>query len=163
MRSDGRGGLHLDVGHVYLERVCVTPEEEITHLFENLRNGVYRYVMTIVRSSGVAEEITQDAFIKLYSYTRGGGHVDHYRAWVYRTAHNLAINENSRKTVTSDVIDWELLCRVRQDTAPNPEERALQQERYLRLCSALNELSGQQRQCILLRAEGFGYFTHTLN
>lgn len=158
MRSDNRGGLHLEADHLCLEQACVTLEEKIAQLFESLREGVYRYVMTIVKSSAIAEEVTQDTFIKLYAYTRGGGHVNHYRAWVYRTAHNLALNESTRKRVTSsDAVDWEWLSRARPDPAPNPEERALQQEKYTRLCSVLNELPGQQRQCILLRAEGFGY------
>src|ERR1700730_13270244 len=98
MRSDIRAGLHLGADHVRLEQAHVTLEEEIGQLFESLRAGVYRYVMTIVKSSAIAEEITQDTFIKLYDFTRGGGHVHHYRAWLYRTAHNLAVNESTRKS-----------------------------------------------------------------
>ena len=158
MGSDNRGTLHVQADHLCLEPAFVTLEEKVSQLFETLRAGVYRYVTTIVKNSSVAEEITQDTFIKLYDYLRGGGHVSHYRAWIFRTAHNLALNESVRKSVTSaEVVDWEWLSQARPDPAPNPEQRALQRERYTRLRVVLNDLSGQQRQCILLRAEGFGY------
>ena len=156
LRTDSCGSLHLDAP-ASLDEVFVTPEEHITELFERLRDGVYRYVMTIVRNSGVAEEITQEAFVKLYGYLREGGRVTHHRSWIYRTAHNLALNESSRKSLTSDAIDWDWLCAVRADPSPNPEQRTLQRERYVRVRAALNELSNQQRQCILLRVEGFRY------
>jgi RNA polymerase sigma-70 factor (ECF subfamily) len=149
--------LHLGAVDMSTAESCVTAEEQITQLFERQRAGVYRYVMTIVGSSGIAEEITQEAFIKLYSFTRNGGHVHHERAWVYRTAHNLAVNEGCRKQVTSAAVDWDWLSKVRPDPDPDPEQRVLQQEKYARLRGVLNRLPTQQRQCILLRVEGFGY------
>lgn len=157
MRSHFQEGLHLGAMDISFGASCLTLEEEITQLFESLRDRVYRYVITIVANSAIAEEITQDAFIKLYSFLRDGGHVSHHQAWVYRTAHNLAINEGCRKGFSSHSVDWEWLSRVRSDPAPNPEQRALEQEKYTRLRRALNELSPQQRQCILLRVEGFRY------
>jgi RNA polymerase sigma-70 factor, ECF subfamily len=156
LRSDSYGSLHLDAP-ACLDEPLVTPEEHVTQLFDRLREGVYRYVMTIVRNSGVAEEITQEAFVKLYAYLREGGRVTRHQSWIYRTAHNLAVNESSRKSLTSDTIDWDWLSAVRADPSPNPEQWTLQQEKYARVRAALNELSNQQRQCILLRVEGFGY------
>jgi RNA polymerase sigma-70 factor, ECF subfamily len=157
MPTDHYDGLHLGVINMSSLESDMTGEEQITQLFERLRDGVYRYVMTIVGSSGIAEEITQEAFIKLYSFTRNGGHVSHERAWVYRTAHNLAINEGCRKQITSASVDWDWLSKVRPDPDPDPEQRVLQQEKYARLRATLNRLPAQQKQCILLRVEGFGY------
>jgi RNA polymerase sigma-70 factor (ECF subfamily) len=156
LRSDSYGSLHLDAP-ACLDEPLVTPEEHVTQLFDRLREGVYRYVMTIVRNSGVAEEITQEAFVKLYAYLREGGRVTRHQSWIYRTAHNLAVNESSRKSLTSDTIDWDWLSAVRADPSPNPEQLTLQREKYAHVRAALNELSNQQRQCILLRVEGFGY------
>jgi RNA polymerase sigma-70 factor (ECF subfamily) len=156
LRSDDRGSLHIEAS-AYLEKASVSPEEQITYIFERQRNGVYRYVMTIVRNSSIAEEITQEAFIKLYSYLREGGHVTHHRSWIYRTAHNLALNASTRKSITSEGVDWDWLSMVTPDPSPNPEQQTLQLEKYARLRFLLSELSNLQRQCILLRVEGFGY------
>lgn len=151
----GLADVHAELG--CLCQGIVTLDQRITELFETQRDAVYRYTMTIVGSPAIAEEVTQEAFIRLYSYLRKGGAVGHYRAWIFRTAHNLAINENTRKYLTSSVVDWDELCRQRQDLGPNPEQNTLQEESVAHLRAAMGRLATQQRQCILLRAEGFRY------
>ena len=44
-----------------------------------------------------------------------------------------------------------------QDPDPNPEMRVLQLESFKQLEIALARLSDQQRQCLILRAQGFRY------
>jgi RNA polymerase sigma-70 factor (ECF subfamily) len=151
----GPSDVQVDLG--CLRQGIITLDQKITELFETQRDAVYRYTMTIVRSPAIAEEVTQEAFIRLYSYLRKGGAVGHYRAWIFRTAHNLAVNESTRKYLTSSVVDWDELCRQRQDLGPNPEQNTLQEESFVHLRAAMGRLATQQRQCILLRAEGFRY------
>jgi RNA polymerase sigma-70 factor (ECF subfamily) len=152
---DGPSDVQADLGS--LCQGIGTLDQKITELFRTQRDAVYRYTMTIVGTPAIAEEVTQEAFIRLYSYLRKGGVVGHYRAWVFRTAHNLAINESTRKHLTSTVADWDELCRQRQDLRPNPEQNTLQEESFARLRAAMGRLATRQRQCILLRVEGFRF------
>jgi RNA polymerase sigma factor (sigma-70 family) len=149
------GELCLDSELLLLGRSFVTLDQKITELFKAYRESLFRYVFTIVGVTAVAEEIAQEAFIRLYCHLRAGNSVDHHRAWLFRTAHNLALNENNRKQLMSTLVDWDELCRLWLDPAPNPEQQTLQNETFARLQAALGRLSPQQRQCILLRAEGF--------
>lgn len=135
----------------------MTLDQKITELFQAHREGLYRYLFTITGTAGNAEEITQEAFIRLYCYLRAGNSVGHHRAWLFRVAHNLAINESNRRQFTSTSTDWDELCGALLDPALNPEQQTLQQESFAQLQAALGRLSPQQRRCILLRAEGFRY------
>lgn len=52
---------------------------------------------------------------------------------------------------------WAELCERRSDPSPNPEQTILIKERSERLQSALKGFSVTQRNCLVLRAEGFRY------
>ena len=54
-----------------------------------------------------------------------------------------------------DADTWEECYQSREDPDPNPEMRLLQQESFKQLETALAQLSCQQRQCLILRAQGF--------
>lgn len=156
IRSAQAEELCLGTDLLWVGRGFMTLDQKISELFQANREALYRYVFTIVGTGAEAEEITQEAFIRLYRQLRDGRGVHHYRAWLFRTAHNLAVNENNRKQF-SGTADWDDLCRVWLDPSPNPEQEAVRQERFAQLQAALGRLSEQQRQCILLRAEGFRY------
>lgn len=133
----------------------MTLDHEVTKLFETQRGAVYRYVVTIVGIPAIAEEIVQEAFVRLYVCLRKGMAIEYHRAWVFRAAHNLALNDNARRVRTSATVDWTELCSQCQDSAPDPEQRVLEEESFLGLRTAMAALPALQRQCILLRVEGF--------
>ena len=82
------------------------------------------------------------------------------RAWVFRVAHNLAVDrqkDGRRESAWLDYKSWDEVCLMLPDTHLDPEQKLLQSERFERLHIALGGLSAQQRQCLLLRTEGFRY------
>ena len=74
-------------------------------------------------------------------------------------AHNTALNwkNGTKHLVPMDCSSWDKYCGRQCDSAPNPEESALQQEETRRVQAAFQQLSPQQRQCLILRAEGLRY------
>ncbi|MCI0422466.1 MAG: RNA polymerase sigma factor [Acidobacteria bacterium] len=142
-----------------LTQEIVTLDQKVSQLFEHLREPVYRYLTAVFGNPAEAEEVTQEAFLRLYSALQGGQRIENVRAWVFRVAHNLAINQwkSQKRQNPAEFVSWEELTQVRQDPGPNPEERVLQQEKSRQLQDALAQLSLQQRQCLLLRAEGLRY------
>ena len=79
----------------------LTLEEQVTHLFCTLRDSLYRYLLALLGSSGEAEEIAQDAFLKLYEHLQAGHRIARPRCWIFRIAHNSAIDTTrSRKFTT---------------------------------------------------------------
>ena len=80
------------------------------------------------------------------------------RSWIFRVAHNLAIDYLRRTShlnhATPEV--WQL-SEEQLDLAANAEQKLLEQEQRQRLRRAITRLSPQERYCLELRAEGLGY------
>jgi len=142
-----------------LRQGTVKLEQKVTQLFEKLRDPVYRYLVTTFGNPAQAEEITQEAFLELYRRLQSGQTVDNARAWIFRVAHNLAVKQIKYNDhfLLVDTTTWDDICELLQDPGHNPEQSVLEQERLEKLHAAFGALSSQQRQCLLLRAEGFRY------
>src|ERR1700736_5620469 len=72
-------------------------EEQITQLFDELRQPVRRYLLCLNVSPMEAEEIIQDTFLQLFRHLHSGGREDNLRGWIFRVAHNIGINELKRR------------------------------------------------------------------
>jgi RNA polymerase sigma-70 factor (ECF subfamily) len=81
------------------------------------------------------------------------------RFWIFRVAHNLAINRQKRERIYELLPEptWEEMRERLADTALDPEQLVLVEERMQRLHAAIAWLSPQERQCLHLRVEGFRY------
>jgi RNA polymerase sigma-70 factor (ECF subfamily) len=134
-------------------------EDQITQLFDELRQPVRRYLLCLNVSPMETEEIIQDTFLRLFRHLHAGGREDNLRGWVFRVAHNIGINELKRRKflVPGNPRQETDFSALRIDPAPNPEELLLRKERMVRTHEAISALSGRQKQCLYLRAEGFRY------
>jgi RNA polymerase sigma-70 factor (ECF subfamily) len=133
--------------------------QEVTQLFEQLRGSIYRYVISIIENPSEAEEITQDVFLQLYRCLDDGQKIANFRAWTFRVAHNLALNHKdaTKYVVRLELTAWHDLCELRQDPDPNPEQSLLRQEQWQRFNEAVGHLTLQQKECLILKAEGVRY------
>lgn len=113
---------------------------------------VCRQLTYILGSRAVAEEITQEAFVKLYctppqQYQNIG-------AWLSRVATNLAYNylrsEKSR-------LRREEKINAHGLTMVSSEETALQNEEARIVRLTLQSLSKRDRLCLLMKHSGFSY------
>jgi RNA polymerase sigma-70 factor (ECF subfamily) len=137
------------------ENVSHALHDQVEKAFEDAREDVYRYLLTLGLWPPQAQEATQDVFLKLYVALRQGENILNTRAWVFRVAHNHGLNLRAREDVMQPY-DPELeshLVEKRND----PEQDAIEGEQMLRMNRALAGLSGQQRNCLYLRAEGLRY------
>ena len=136
----------------------LTLEEKVTRYFEQWRDPVNRYVIAAF-GDPIAEEITQEAFLQLYRRLHGGQSVLNIRAWVFRAAHNLALNRIRSQQFTEllDEEGWDDLRQTLVDASSNPEQRLLQIEKFNRLRIAIARLTPTERQCLHLRTKGLRY------
>ena len=156
--TDREGGL-CSLGSASGELIALDRQRRLMALiegyFEEFRRPVYVYVFSMCRCPGRAEEITQDAFLRLHVAMGRGEQISSVRSWVFRVAHNLAINEGKKhRFEVTNSIDGEDSASP-SDLLPNPEERVLSEERSTRFRQGLSTLTNHQRQCMQLRAEGF--------
>lgn len=144
---------------LFLESGDLPLQEKVTCYFEQWREAVYRYLVATFGSTAQADEITQEVFLKLYKALRSGQEVANVRAWVFRVAHNLAVDQVREQQFVAPLDEeaWEHVCRSLRDAAPSPEQRLLQIEKFSRLHAALGRLTMSERQCLHLRASGLRY------
>lgn len=121
-------------------------------LFDNYKNRVYGYVLTITRSPYAAEEITQEIFIKLWLSRHMLAGVENIDGYVFATARNKTLNY-LRKAAYDVRLLRELQERAAPGTGNNVEERALSNEYDRLLQDALALLSPQRRLVYQLSRE----------
>lgn len=134
-------------------------EQRVVEMYDSLRLPVVRYLICLGLRQEDADEIVQETFLRVYKHLRGNGADPNMRGWVFRVAHNLAINHCKKQRGYAPVADMdaceEAFCLA--DPSPSAEEVVLRKERMRRVVTAMQSLSSQEMQCVHLRAEGFRY------
>jgi RNA polymerase sigma-70 factor, ECF subfamily len=110
-----------------------------------------RYVRSMVRDADEAADVCQEAFVRLLVAARSGQVPDSPGAWVHRVAHNLVVS-NARRRQTSDRFMDRL---AEHDSLPSTEESIVGRERDRSIAEALSEASADDRQAMLLAAQGY--------
>jgi len=130
-------------------------QEHVTRLFEESREDVYRYLLTMGLHPPQAQEATQEVFLRLYSTLRQGEKIRKPRGWIFRVAHNLGIDIRARQDAE---LPYDPELDFRQPLQlNNPEQELVERERTLHFHRAVEGLSEQQRRCLFLRMEGLRY------
>jgi RNA polymerase sigma-70 factor (ECF subfamily) len=135
-------------------------QSEVTALFAQLRAPLLRYLWDFRLSSETAEELVQEAFLKLFEEWRQGRSVEMPRPWLFRVVHRLALKEMRRlriREAPESLLDGEPGHLEIADLRPTPAEQLLLNEREQRLSRALKSLPIRERQCLSLRVEGLRY------
>jgi RNA polymerase sigma-70 factor, ECF subfamily len=117
-----------------------------------------RYFVFLGLNADSAEEIVQESFLRLHQHLMGGGDKTNLRAWLYRVGHNLARNEQAAyRTKKLEPLDDAIAGNEPSTSSASPEEELLAGEQLARLRRTLLMLNDSQRQCLVLRAQGFKY------
>ena len=143
------------VGSWRQARTVTKLQEQVTHLFEEARDDVYRYLLTLGVYPPQAQEATQEVFLRLYTALRKGEPIRNPRAWIFRVAHNHGLDIRARQETELPYVP-ELDFRHDGQRA-NPEQQLVERERTMRFHRAMEGLSEQQRRCLFLRLEGLRY------
>lgn len=68
----------------------------VLQAYDDYAGMIYRHCIFRVFDADVAEDYTQETFLRLHEYLYAGHEVDHMKSFLYRTANNLII-DNVRK------------------------------------------------------------------
>lgn len=132
-------------------RIRAGDAEAFERFFRATYAEIVRYLRAHVRDMAVAEELAQDVYLRIW---RGRARLDpnrSLRAYLFRSAHNAAVNEGAR-------------MRVRAEHVPRPVRPIATDEsvRYHELRdavrAAIGDLPARTRQVFLLsREQGMTY------
>jgi RNA polymerase sigma factor (sigma-70 family) len=127
-----------------------TPPRGLLAVFLGCRSALTRLVGRIVNRHDV-DDILQEAFMRSYE-AAGKASIRNPRAFLLRTATNLALNHVSRASnkLNAQIEDLSL-PEVYQLTAESPESQLDANQRFVTFCRAVGGLPEQCRHAFILK------------
>lgn len=120
--------------------------------YEKYYPVVYKHLYYLVGNNELAEDLTQEVFIKYY-HTRDG-EVEFLGAWLSKVATNTAFNylrgEKRRLKREENIFE-------KSKNIFSIEDEIFRNEEIMSVRRALSGLSDQQRTCLVLKFSGYSY------
>jgi RNA polymerase sigma-70 factor (ECF subfamily) len=104
-----------------------------------------RFAERLTGSAQTAEEVVQNAFLRLWTHPERWEGRSRFSTWFYRVLHNLAMDELRRRRGVTEELDDTLA-----DGAPTPPETLERERRDARVRAALAGLPERQRAALVL-------------
>ncbi len=127
------------------------PDALIECAYQVHAGPLLRRLTASTRDAAAAEDLTQEAFVRLVIEVRAGRVPDDTGAWLHRVAQNLATSRGRRIAVARRH-NSEL---AQPDSPPSPELLTVEAETHTSLRAALSELGPADRRALILAAEGY--------
>lgn len=141
-----------------LPKAPKTAEREVIILFDEFRDRLLRYVLSLGLPVHDGEDVIQEVFLSLFRHLKMGRSRENLRGWIFRVAHNLALKQRSgAQKQQARITTEEGVTAAQADPAANPEEQLASSQRQRRLQAVMQALPEQDRWCLYLRAEGLRY------
>lgn len=122
-------------------------EEAFLKLYDDLAEPLFRHCYFRVSSRELAEDLTQEAFLRMWNYLAAGNTVDNPKALLYRIAGNLIIDYYRRKKEVS----LDVLAEDGFDPAGDDADSILDQAEGQKALKLLESLEPQYREILTLR------------
>ncbi len=138
----------------------LSTEQLVTELFAEHRDSVYKHVLMMLLNPAESEDVTQEAFLRLHRALLEEKAIENMKAWVFRVAHNVALDRMRSARPIDSLSEEAILNRAEMKSASsvsNPEQNLLNNESLRRVAWAVTRLPARQRECLNLKAEGFRY------
>lgn len=128
-------------------------QQAFLQLFDTYKVPIYDYVRTITGDDYVAEEITQELFIKLWKKRDGFGQIENIDQYIYRMAHNASMTWFSKLAL--DARRAKEVLRRAQTAGNNVTDSIDYREAQALLNKAVDTLSPQRKKVFeMSRREG---------
>lgn len=135
-------------------------ESTILALYGEYRLRLYRYLRSMQLRHEEAEEIVQEAFMRLTMELQKDSEIEieNMPGWIVRVARNLAMNllKKERGPVLAVETDNSAL-RNHADTGLTPEQSCIETEQIARMQEEFAKMKPLYRECFQMRAQGFSY------
>jgi RNA polymerase sigma-70 factor (ECF subfamily) len=137
------------------------PQAAVPASFDEIFLAHYSRIVGVLRrlvgDSGRAEELTSEAFLKLYRQPLPADPTANVPGWLYRTATNLGIDALRAQARRNKFEQDAARTTSRTHIAEDGFQRTLRSERQTRVRTVLADLKTVQAQLLLLRVSGHSY------
>jgi RNA polymerase sigma-70 factor (ECF subfamily) len=130
-----------------IERTRKGDVESYNLLISRWEKRVYNYLLRILGSREDALDMSQEVFLKAYQNIRKLDDASRFGPWIFRIAHNEAYSLFRKRKPEDELTGIE-----------RPSERAYPIELTLAATAALDKLSAEQREAVVLKIyQGFKF------
>lgn len=128
-----------------------TEEKVFEETFAQFGDAIFRFCIVKVMNVELAEDMTQEVFMRYWSYLRADKEITNPRALLYTIANNLAKDWYKKKK--ADSLDDQIALGYDPiEKGPNPQTLA----EYTELIDALSHLEERDKEVMIMRyVEGF--------
>ena len=124
-------------------------------LLDKHRSSVIRFLYRMVQNQAVAEELAQEAFLRVYRSRGTYEPTAKFTTWLFRIATHLALNalrdgKNRRLETPIEEEGSEMPTRQISDARPSAEQALLRQARLDEIRQAVSGLPDKQRAAVLM-------------
>lgn len=124
-------------------------QEALVAIYDAYSDELYRYAFRLIGDAVRAEDLMSETFSRfLRALERGGGPKTHLRAYLYRTTHNLAMDQLRR--AKKEVIEENAEPQAYRSTL-NPEQSAELKFDQEQAMVMLERLTEEQQQVLILK------------
>ncbi|MCV6605648.1 MAG: RNA polymerase sigma factor [Porticoccaceae bacterium] len=125
-------------------------QQRLSEAFVRYQSALKTYLGKFLKNQDDVDDILQDTFFKTFR-AAAGKIIDNPGAFLFRTAHNLALNDirNKVSRATDSVEDFDTLGVTNH--GPTLEQRVMASEEFALLCEAVDALPPQCKRVFVLR------------
>ena len=138
-----------------VEIVRGNDSERYAELIERYQGKLFAYLYRLIGSRQDAEDLLQDVFVKAYKNLRSYDTQRKFSSWIYRIAHNEAVNHIKRKSLRR-FIPWENVTaakdKIEISSAEEGADKAwIRKEINKEVDEAIDRLPLKYKQVLVLR------------
>jgi RNA polymerase sigma-70 factor (ECF subfamily) len=117
---------------------------------------VYRVARSVVRDDALAEDVTQETFLRLYHHSKAIANDEMLKPWLIRVAINLAKN-SVRGAIRANTREANYVKLSGSDATRSAADEYDEKAAVIGIVGALNEIREPLRSCLILKQQGLSY------
>ncbi len=140
------------------EKAATAAQERIAfdEAFTLHHRTVFRAARSVVQDAGLAEDVTQEVFLRLYNNIDSICDAEMLRPWLIRVAINVARN-TIRGNIRANTRDENYVKESAEVSVYSVESDFEQRESTSEINRALNKIKEPLRSCLILKQQGLSY------
>lgn len=137
---------------------ATTGKEKIVfdEVFTLHHRTVFRAARSVVQDAALAEDVTQEVFLRLYNNMDSISDLEMLRPWLIRVAINVARN-TVRGNIRANTRDENYVKDTAEVSVYSIESDYEQRESTSEIHRALNKIKEPLRSCLVLKQQGLSY------
>ena len=143
---------------VMSEQTAAAQKEKIVfdEAFTLHHRTVFRAARSVVQDAGLAEDVTQEVFLRLYNNIDSIADMEMLRPWLIRVAINVARN-TIRGNIRANTREENYVKESAEVSIYSVESDFEQRESTSEINRALNKIKEPLRSCLILKQQGLSY------